>query len=380
METDGQNENAKPHQVNNDTLRLSLLTKFHAGYFRISFALCGQALLWKTLSVPSTNGHVFQPFVHVVPSTAFILLWSLALLSLITLCLLYVARCVTRFESVCAEFQHHVGMNYLFAPWISGLLLLQSAPFLGPRDVGYPFLWWVLSLPIIALDIKIYGQWFTQGKKFLSMVANPTSHISVIGNLVSARAAAEMGGRESALCLFAVGMVHYAVLLVTLYQRFLGNDSLPAMMRPVFFLFFAAPSMASLAWCSIVSSFDTSCKMLFFLSLFLFASLVSRPTLFRRSMRRFSVAWWAYSFPLTVLALAATEYAQEVKGEIATLLMLILSVLSVIVTLILMLLTAIRTNDLLPHDDPFNCSLIIHRSGKRKSNVIKSVNKFCVQV
>ncbi|KAJ4752643.1 S-type anion channel SLAH1 [Rhynchospora pubera] len=212
------------------------------------------------------------------------------------------------------------------------------------------------------------------------MVANPTSHISVIGNLVSARVAAEMGRRESALCLFAIGMVHYAVLLVTLYQRFLGSDSLPATMRPVFFLFFAAPSMASLAWCSIVSRFDTSCKMLFFLSLFLFASLISRPSLFRRSMRRFSVAWWAYSFPLTVLALAATEYAQEVKGEITTLLMLILSVLSVIVTLILMLLTAIRTNDLLPHDDPFSCSLIMRRSGKRKPNVINSVNKFCVQV
>jgi tellurite resistance protein TehA-like permease len=166
-------------------------------------------------------------------------------------------------------------MNYLFAPWISGLLLLQSAPFLGSHSTAYMILWWVLSLPIIVLDIKIYGQWFTRGKKFLSMVANPTSHLSVIGNLVAARAAAEMEGKEGAVCLFSIGMVHYLVLFVTLYQRFLGSDSLPTMMRPVFFLFFAAPSMASLAWCSIVSSFDTFCKMLFFLSLFLFTSLVS---------------------------------------------------------------------------------------------------------
>lgn len=200
---------------------------------------------------------------------------SLAFLSLLMLCLLYIARCLTRFESVRTEFRHHVGMNYLYAPWIAGLLLLQSAPFLGPHNVLYIILWWVLTLPIIALDIKIYGQWFTRGKKFLSMVANPTSHLSVIGNLVAARAAAEMGGKEAALCLFSIGMVHYIVLFVTLYQRFLGSDSLPVMLKPVFFLFFAAPSMASLAWRSIVSSFDTSCKMLFFLSLFLFASLVS---------------------------------------------------------------------------------------------------------
>lgn len=87
-----------------------------------------------------------------------------------------------------------------------------------------------------------------------------------------------------------------------------------------------------------------------------FVLQVSRPALFRRSMRHFSVAWWAYSFPLTVLALAATEYAQEVKAAAANLLMLVLSVLSVLVTLALMVLTVIRTGDLLPRDDPFVCA------------------------
>jgi tellurite resistance protein TehA-like permease len=80
---------------------------------------------------------------------------------------------------------------------------------------------------------------------------------------------------------------------------------------------------------------------------------VSRPTLFKRAMRRFSVAWWAYSFPLTVLALAAAEYAQGVGEPAANVLMLALAVLSVVVTLALMVFTAFRTSDLLPHDDPF---------------------------
>ncbi|WOL12656.1 hypothetical protein Cni_G21423 [Canna indica] len=333
--------------------RLSMLTCFHAGYFRISLSLCGQALLWKTLIEPTTDAHALRAVVRCLPSAAFLLLWSVAFLTLLALCLLYLVRCVLCFRSVRAEFAHHVGMNYIFAPWISWLLLLQSAPFLRPNTRGYLLLWWLFALPILALDVKVYGQWFTQGKKFLSMVANPTSQITVIGNLVGARAAAEMGWRESAVCMFSLGIAHYLVLFVTLYQRFLGSDSLPSMLRPVFFLFFAAPSMASLAWASISSSFDTCCKMLFFLSLFLFASLVCRPALFKRSMRRFSVAWWAYSFPLSVLALAATEYAQVVKGAVANVLMLILAVLSVVVTLLLMVFTAIRTGDLLPHDDPF---------------------------
>ena len=101
----------------------------------------------------------------------------------------------------------------------------------------------VFAVPVVLLDIKIYGQWFIKGKRFLSTVANPTSQMSVIGNLVGAQAAAHMGWRESAVCLFSLGMVHYLVLFVTLYQRLSGGDRLPALLRPVFFLFLAAPAV-----------------------------------------------------------------------------------------------------------------------------------------
>ncbi|WOL18424.1 hypothetical protein Cni_G27219 [Canna indica] len=335
---------------------LSKLTGFHAGYFRISLSLCSQALLWKTLSEPETDAHALRAVVRLLPSAAYVLLWSVALAALVALCLLYALRCAFKLRHVRAEFSHHVGVNYLFAPWISWLLLLQSTParFVRPGGGAQHALWWVFVAPILLLDVKIYGQCFTKGKKILSMVANPTSQITVIGNLVGARAAAMMGWEEMATCMFSLGMAHYLVLFVTLYQRFVGSSSIPAMLRPVFFLFIAAPSTASLAWDAITGSFGTGSKMLFFLSLFLFASLVSRPALFKRSMKRFNVVWWAYSFPLTVLAMAATEYAQAVKGGVSNALMLILSVLSVIVTIALIVFTAIKPSDLLPHgDDPF---------------------------
>ncbi|XP_021284366.1 S-type anion channel SLAH4-like [Herrania umbratica] len=335
----------------------SILTRFHAGYFRISLSLGGQALLWKTLIGPTDDRSTLRDVLHMLHPTAFLVLWSFALFTLVLLSLLYILRCLFYFKMVKAEFLHHVGVNYLFAPWISWLLLLQSAPFVSPKTTCYLVLWWFFAVPVVALDVKLYGQWFTKGKKFLSTVANPTSQISVIGNLVGAQAAANMGWKESAVCLFSLGMVHYLVLLVTLYQRFSGSDRLPAMLRPVFFLFFAAPSVASLAWESITGAFDTGSKMLFFLSLFLFTSLVCRPALFRRSMRRFNVAWWAYSFPLTVLALASTEYAEEVKGSIAHILMLLLLALSVLVSLGLTVFTLLNTKMLLPDNDPIAASL-----------------------
>lgn len=319
-----------------------ILTQFHAGYFRISLSLTSQAFLLRILIEPIQDAHALRLLFSSIPSSVHTLLWFLALITLVTLSSLYILKCFFHFNMIKDEFLNHVGVNYLFIPWISWLLLLEASPFLSPTTVFYKILWWVFVVPVVMLDVKIYGQWFTQGKRFLSIVANPTSQLSVIGNLVGAQAAAQMGWKESALCMFSLGIAHYLVLFVTLYQRLGGNNSLPSMLRPVFFLFFAAPSMASLAWNNICGKFDTICKMLFFLSLFLFMSLVSRPLLFKKSMKKFNVAWWAYSFPLTALALASTEYAHTVKGVVAHAIMFVLSLVSLLVSLILMVITVLN--------------------------------------
>ncbi|KAL3581794.1 hypothetical protein D5086_016126 [Populus alba] len=67
-----------------------------------------------------------------------------------------------------------------------------------------------------------------------------------------------------------------------------------------------------------------------------------RPNLFKRSMRRFSVVWWAYSFPLTVVALASRDYAEEVR-RIANALMLLLSELAILASLSLSVLTVLNS-------------------------------------
>ncbi|PON91260.1 Voltage-dependent anion channel [Trema orientale] len=333
----------------------SILTIIHAGYFRITLSLGAQALLWKILRIPTYDSNqAIHHLFRMLPSLAFLFLWSLSLLALILLSFLYILRCYFHFHMVRAEFLHHIGANYLYAPWISWLLLFQSAPVIVPKTLFYQVLWWLFTIPILILDLKIYGQWFTTEKRFLSMVANPTSQISVIGNLAGALAAAQVGWKETAVFMFSLGMAHYFVLFVTLYQRLAGRSRFPAIMRPAFFLFSAAPSLASLAWSSINGAFDTLSKMLFFLSLFLFMSLACRPALFKKSMRRFNVVWWAYSFPLTFVALASSEYAQKEKGHIASGLMLVLSMLSILVFLGMLMLTAINTNSLLGKSNAYS--------------------------
>ncbi|CAN8245191.1 unnamed protein product [Cochlearia groenlandica] len=330
---------------------MSVLRGLHAGYFRISLSLCSQALLWKIMIAPdsSSMSHLHSKF----PSMAFHLLWYLALATQVWLCFLYACKCVFFFDLVKEEFSHYIGVNYLYAPSISWLILLQSAPMMEPHGLVYQTLFSLFVIPVLTLDTKLYGQWFTTEKRFLSLMANPASQVSVMANLVAARGAAEMGWKESALCLFSLGMVHYLVIFVTLYQRLPGGTNFPAKLRPVFFLFFAAPAAASLAWNCITGTFDNLSKMLFFLSLFIFMSLVCRPTLFKKSMKRFNVAWWAYSFPVTFLAIDSVQYAQEVKDQFASGLMLIFSSTSVLIFLGVMLKTAANSNRLLRHGHVF---------------------------
>ncbi|KAH9290585.1 hypothetical protein KI387_034702 [Taxus chinensis] len=193
------------------------------------------------------------------------------------------------FEIVQKEYNDRVRVNYLFIPWIAGMLLRMGLPsHIAPNKV-HPVLWCIFMTPITLSELKIYGQWFTKGKRSLARIANPSTHLSVIGNFVVARLATRVEWREAAMLFFTVGLVHYAVL----------------------------PSPASTAWEAISGSFDTGCKMLLFLSLFLYLALIMRVNSFRDNMGKFSVIWWACAYPMTTTSVAAVKYAEKVKHPIA---------------------------------------------------------------
>ncbi|XP_057417515.1 S-type anion channel SLAH4-like [Lotus japonicus] len=333
-----------------------ILTKIHAGYFFISLSFGAQALLWKSLSERNKDSQTLWQSFNLMPHVAFLLLWSLSVLIATTLSFLYMLKCIFHFDMVKEEFSHCIGVNYMYAPWISWLLMLQSAPMIVPRTFHYQFLCLAFSFAILLLDVKLYGQWFTTEKRFLSVVANPVSHVSVIGNLVAAQVITEIGWKECGISMFSLGMVHYLILFVTLYQRLTSSNQFPTVLRPAYFLFFAAPSIASLAWKSITGGFLIPSRMLFFLSLFLFMSQACRPNFFKKSMRKLTVTWWVCSFPLTFLGLACAEYSQEVEGSMASALMLVICVVSVLVFISLMLISVLKIERLLLKKAPISNS------------------------
>lgn len=251
------------------------LLRFPINTFGVCLGLSSQAILWKALATsPATR------FLHITPYINFVI-WIIALLFLILISCTYVLKFIFYFEAIKREYFHPVRVNFFFAPWVVCMFMtLGVPPKLAPGPL-HPALFCVFMAPIFTLELKIYGQWLSGGKRRLSLVANPSSHLSVVGNFVGAILAAKVGWKEPAKFLWAVGFSHYMVVFVTLYQRLPTSETLPKELHPVYSMFIAAPSAASLAWETIYGEFDGLSRTCFFIALFLYISLVVRINFFR---------------------------------------------------------------------------------------------------
>lgn len=335
------------------------LLRFPISAFGMCLGVSSQAILWKTLASAAPTA-----FLHVSPAVSHAL-WYAALALTVLVSGIYLLKVVFYFEAVRREFYHPIRANFFFAPWIACLFLALGAPRLvAEMQHG---VWYALMAPIFCLELKIYGQWMSGGQRRLSKVANPSNHLSIVGNFVGALLGAKMGLREGPVFFFAVGLAHYMVLFVTLYQRLPTNMTLPKELHPVFFLFVAAPSVASMAWAKINGQFDAGARIAYFIALFLYMSLAVRINFFRGF--RFSLAWWAYTFPMTGASVAAITYATEVDNVLTRALCIGLSGISTVTVAGLLVTTVFHAfvlRDLFPND----VSIAITRKKPKFSKIL----------
>ncbi|XP_016506682.2 S-type anion channel SLAH2-like [Nicotiana tabacum] len=320
------------------------LLRFPISSFGICLGVSSQAIMWKALATsPSTK------FLHVSLNMNLVL-WCISVALMAIVAFIYALKIIFYFEAVRREYYHPIRVNFFFAPWIALLFLALGFPPSVTKNL-HTSLWYILMTPIFCLELKIYGQWMSGGQRRLSKVASPVNHLSVVGNFVGALLGASMGLKEGPIFFYAVGLAHYLVLFVTLYQRLPTNETLPKELHPVFFLFVAAPSVASMAWAAIQGSFDYGSRISYFIALFLYFSLAVRINFFRGF--RFSLAWWAYTFPMTGAAIATVRYSTAVTNTATKCLAVILcslATLTVTALLVTTIIYAFVLRDLFPND------------------------------
>ncbi|OVA01868.1 Voltage-dependent anion channel [Macleaya cordata] len=320
------------------------LLRYPISSFSICLGVNSQAILWKTLATSES-----MSFLHVSLDVNLVL-WCISVVLTYIVFFVYSLKLIFYFEAVRREYYHPIRVNFFFAPWVAFLFLALGVPPTLAKNLPAA-LWYILMTPILCLELKIYGQWMSGGQRRLSKVANPSNHLAIVGNFVGALLGSSMGLKEGPIFFFAVGLAHYMVLFVTLYQRLPTNETLPKELHPVFFLFVAAPSVASMAWARIQGTFDYGSRIAFFIALFLYCSLAVRINFFRGF--RFSLSWWAYTFPMTGASIATIKYANEVRNPLTQSLSVILSAISTFTVSSLLITTvyhAFVLRDLFPND------------------------------
>ncbi|CAO2175170.1 unnamed protein product [Urochloa humidicola] len=320
------------------------LLRFPVSAFGMCMGMSSQAILWKRIAISASTR-----FLHITVKINLVL-WCVSVALMAAVWALYACKVVFYFEAVRREYYHPIRVNFFFAPWIACLFLAIGVPDAVAATLP-PWLWYVLMAPIVCLELKIYGQWISGGQRRLSRVANPSNHLSIVGNFVGALLGGIMGLKEGPMFFFAVGLAHYVVLFVTLYQRLPTSETLPRDLHPVFFLFVAAPSVACLAWARITGEFGYGSRLAYFIAMFLYASLAVRINLFRGFS--FSLAWWAYTFPMTSAAIASIRYASEVKNAFTQCMCIGLTAAATLTVTALFLTTVLHAvvhRDLFPND------------------------------
>ncbi|KAM7267725.1 hypothetical protein ACFE04_009891 [Oxalis oulophora] len=327
-----------------DDKKWPFLLRYPISTFGIILGVSSQAMLYKSLATSTST-----KFLHISLGINLVL-WCIAVILMVIVSSIYFLKMIVYFEAVRREYYHPIRVNFFFAPWIALLFLAIGVPPSVTESLPQ-WLWYVLMTPIFCLELKIYGQWISGGQRRLSRVANPSNHLSIVGNFVGALLGASMGLKEGPLFFFAVGLAHYIVLFVTLYQRLPTNETLPKELHPVFFLFVAAPSVASMAWAKLNGSFDNGSRLAYFITMFLYLSLAVRVNFFRGF--KFSLAWWAYTFPMTGAAIATIRYSLEVTNIVTKTLAVGLSLTATLIVTALLVSTILHAfvfRNLFPND------------------------------
>ncbi|KAJ9553032.1 hypothetical protein OSB04_017077 [Centaurea solstitialis] len=302
------------------------LLRYPISAFGVCLGVSSQAIMWKNLSAtPSTH------FLHVSPNVNLIL-WIISMVLFVVVAAIYLLKLVFYFEAVRREYYHPIRVNFFFAPWIALLFLVIGVPATVTTN-----------LPHFLCGCRVGNGGCRRWRTRQPLIGGRELCGSFVGCVdgVKRRADLLLCGRDGSL---------YGVVCDTVSETSDERNSAEG----------ASSCFLSVCCCSeccfdgvgkINGSFDYGSRIAYFIAMFLYFSLAVRVNFFRGF--RFSLAWWAYTFPMTGAAIATIGYSSEVPNIATKTLSVILSIIATLTVtglLITTILHAFVFRNLFPND------------------------------
>lgn len=213
---------------------------------------------------------------------------------------IYAGKLVWHRSDVADEFDHPVRLS--FFPTITiGMLLLGIGTIDYHRDLA-ALMWASGTAGHFLLTLAIVSRWITRSFEIIHI--NPVWFLPVVGNILVPIVGVELGFTELSWFFFTIGLVFWLVLFVIIFYRILFHPELPEKMMPTLFILMAPPAVGFISYTKLTGAFDYFARILIYLAFFLLLVLACQIGRFRRL--RFTVTWWAYTFPVCAVSIATT--------------------------------------------------------------------------
>jgi tellurite resistance protein len=229
----------------------------------------------------------------------------------LVLALLYGLKILRHRADVVAEWRHPVKLA--FVPTMSIALLLLSVATLHVAPALSRVLWTVGAAAHLVLTLAVMSSWIHH-EHYQVQHLNPAWFIPVVGNILVPIAGVQHGPVELSWFFWSIGIFFWPVLTAILLQRLIFNGSLPERLMPTLFIFIAPPAVGFIAYVQLTGGVDTFARILFSLAAFFTLLLLTQWRVFSRL--KFFLSWWAYSFPLAAMTIAAFVMADRTHSSL----------------------------------------------------------------
>jgi tellurite resistance protein len=241
-----------------------------------------------------------------LPFVGFVLL-ALAAAVFVIIGLIYAYKLLRFREDVAAEFNDPVKANFFAAISIS-MLVLAIAAYDYQRQVSL-VLWTAGAALQLLLLLIMASRWMT--RDFEITHTNPAWFLPAAGNIIVPIAGVDFAPADVCWFFFSIGMFFWLVLFIVIFYRITFHQRLAEGLVPTLFIMIAPPALGFISYVRLTGEYDTFARMLLNLSLFLVLLLLFMLPYFLKV--RYSVSWWAYTFPMCI-ATTASVLAYRTTG------------------------------------------------------------------
>lgn len=225
--------------------------------------------------------------------------------------LAYALKALRHPAAVAGEWHHPVRMA--FFPAISISLILLATGLAEPVPAVALPLWAVGAGLHLLATLVVVSTWIGH-RPFEPAQMTPAWFIPAVGNIIVPVAGARFGFVEVSWFFFSVGVVFWVILATLVFNRLVFHTPMPEKVLPTLMILVAPPAVGFLAYHRLEPEMDGFARLLMSAAI-LFALVVA--TQARRLVKvPFSMAWWAYSFPLAALTTALYVYAGEAASAV----------------------------------------------------------------